>query len=214
MKNVITRIRKAQFLFFLLLMNSPSLYAQSKSNVEENAPAFLYELTFEEEALESALFQILFSQTRFTVVGNQDVVVNAEIKARTEEDAVDQLAQQMDWLVTRRGTRYFVYVDGAEEELGDRSINYMFKCRSVRAGDILQILEGKSPAGFPQPAQLGPSDGRNVSSGYNGSSNFGGNGSWSDSNSYSYGAGEDPTGGYGSSMTCSMGRLPRGTLRA
>ena len=180
MKKFVTRIKQTLLLLLLLCIPAPSTLAQSEQPADAVAATFLYDLKFEEEALESALFQILFSQSRFTIVGNRDIVVYAEIKARTEEDAIDQLAQQMDWLVTRRGTRYFFYVEGAEEELGERPINYMFKCRSVRAGDILQILEGKAPAGFPQPAQLRSSDGRGGSGsdgGYTGYNNGGYSGS-------------------------------------
>lgn len=206
MKNFVRRVRVALLLFFLLGIQLNSVLAQSEQPVGEKTPTFLYDLTFEEETLESALFQILFSQARFMVVGKQDATVNAEIKARTEEDAIDQLAQQMDWLVTRRGTRYFVYVEGAEEALGDRPINYMFKCRSVRAGDILQILEGKSPVGFPQPQQLRPSDGRGSSG--NPDSNAG---SFSGNlNPYSAGIGENPTGGIESGGFSSPSSAPSG----
>ena len=172
MKNFILRVGEVLLLTLFLWITAPPSHAQSEQQGDDKPPTFLYDLTFEEESLESALFQILFSQTRFMVVGNRDAVVNAEIKARTEEDAIDQMAQQMDWLVTRRGTRYFVYVEGAEEALGDRPINYMFKCRSVRAGDILQILEGKAPAGFPQPAELRPSDDRGFGDGGSGPPSF------------------------------------------
>lgn len=158
MKRFVNRTREALLLVFLLSLSASTSLAQNEQQGDEEATTFLYDLTFEEEALESSLFQILFSQSRFTIVGNRDVLVNAEIKARTEEDAIDQLAQQMDWLVTRRGIRYFVYVDGAEEALGERTVNYMFKCRSIRAGDILLILEGRTPSGFRAPRKLGPSD--------------------------------------------------------
>lgn len=196
MKNFILRVRGSLLLLLVWWSTVPASNAQNDQNVDEKATAYLYDLTFEEETLESALFQILFSQTRFAVVGNRDSVVFAEIKARTEEDAIDQLAQQMDWLVTRRGTRYFIYVEGAEEELGDRPINYMFKCRSVRAGDILQILEGKSPVGFPQPAQLRPSDGRGIEPGYGGPSNSGSDGFLNNPGPYSSGGFENSTGSF------------------
>lgn len=206
MKNFVLRVREALLLFFLLGIQLNAVMAQSEQSVGEKTSTFLYDLTFEEETLESALFQILFSQARFTVVGKQDATVNAEIKARTEEDAIDQLAQQMDWLVTRRGTRYFFYVEGAEEELGDRPINYMFKCRSVRAGDILQILEGKSPVGFPQPQELRPSDGRGSTRGYDSNSgSFSGN-----LNPYSAGIGGNPTGGLESDDFSSPSSEPSG----
>ena len=179
MKRFVNRTREALLLFFLLSLSASTSFAQNEQQGDEKAPTFLYDLTFEEETLESSLFQILFSQARFTIVGNRDVLVNAEIKARTEEDAIDQLAQQMDWLVTRRGIRYFVYVDGAEEALGERTVNYMFKCRSIKAGDILLILEGRTPSGFRAPRKLGPSDNQgmyNQGMGSDGAENYQGNG--------------------------------------
>lgn len=205
MKSIQQKIQETLFLIILILFSATALHAQSSSTTSEEAPTFLYDLKFEEESLESALFQILFSQSRFTIVGSDEVVVNVEIKARTEEDAIDQLAQQMDWLVTRRGTRYFIYVEDAEEELRGRPINYMFKCRSVRSGDILQILEGKSPVGFPQPKQLEANNSGGSQSGYGGYS-----GSSSDGYPGGFSASPDGISGFGGNPTDPSGNGPAG----
>ncbi|GEM_PF-2273990 len=58
MKNFVLRVREALLLFFLLGIQLNAVMAQSEQSVGEKTSTFLYDLTFEEETLESALFLV------------------------------------------------------------------------------------------------------------------------------------------------------------
>lgn len=118
------------------------------------------DVDFQDESISVVMFTLLFDDSKFKIYGNEDQPVTATLRALTFEDAMQQLTEQTDLLIVRRGERFIVYADGADEMLGDREISYVYTCRKAKAADIISTLEGQPPEGFPSAGSpyLGETD--------------------------------------------------------
>lgn len=116
---------------------------------EDEVSSVLIEAEFEDEPLESVLFTLLFGSGEFEIMGDPDVSISASIAAMTESEAILQLMDQTNILISQQGSQFVVYSSEAKEALGDRDITFIYQCRRAKAPDLIGVLEGKAPEGFP-----------------------------------------------------------------
>ena len=147
-------------------------------SLEEATPEFAISLNLDQEPLQTALFQLLFEAGNSKVIGDPNVRVSATIRANKVDEAIEQFSRQTGFLIVNAAGRYLVYSEGAAEVLNGEPVTYLYRFRQVRAADILQILKGQPPGGFPEakmptinPGTISPNSG----SGGNGFSGGDGN---------------------------------------
>lgn len=125
---------------------------------EEVAATLAFELEFDRTPLEQALFELTFSDSGFLIVGNRDKRISGVVRANTQEDAFKQLEDIANLLVVRRGDRFIVYSSGAEAELREEVITYVYRARKARASDLLAVIENQDQAGYPTANALATND--------------------------------------------------------
>lgn len=131
------------------------IFAQSKEvDPQGDAMRLAYEANFKDEPIENVLFQLLFGGDRFSIIGDADMRISGDIRAAKEDDAIKQLEDITNVLVVRRGDHYIIYSAGAEEQVKDQVINYVYRARQARAGDLVNIIEKQATAGFPKSNQV------------------------------------------------------------
>lgn len=97
------------------------------------------------------LYTLFFSDRFFVIYGDDAKEMEPEIRANTIEDAMNQFMDQSNTLVVKRGSQWIVYADGAEEDpdLRNTGISFVYKCRRAKAADLISVLDGEAPEGFP-----------------------------------------------------------------
>ena len=153
------RLNRLCFTAVLLIacIGTKHIAAQNTTDAEEEAEYSLaYNREFKSEPLEAVLYQLLFGDSAFLIIGNPDKRITGPIRANSVSDAMQQLEDISDVLVVRRGDRFVVYSSGAEAELDGDLITYVYRARKARASDLLSVIENQEQAGFPQSNALNP----------------------------------------------------------
>ncbi len=120
---------------------------------DETGVTMVVDLEFEDDPLEVVMITMLFDASKYKIIGSPDQTVTATIRALTMDDAMQQLQDQTDVLIVKTGDRFVVYSDGAEDKVAG-PINYIYKCRRAKATDMVGIIDGVPPEGFPAAGEL------------------------------------------------------------